>query len=124
MRGGGIEPRLTTPARGKPTSNKSGTCATGSRCFGLTFAADGRLATTSYDGMVRLYDLNFKLIVPPRKAPGGNQPLRIVFSPDGTTLAVGYGDLAAVDLFDGHSLAPLPRPNVDGLGNGNLMQVM
>ena len=30
----------------------------------------------------------------------------------------------AVDLFDGHSLAPLPRPNVDGLGNGSLSEVM
>ena len=63
---------------------------------------------------------DFKLLVPPRKATGGNQPHRIAFSPDGTVLAVGYADAATVDLFDGRSLAPLPRPNVDGLRNGNL----
>ena len=29
------------------------------------------IATTSYDGMIRLYDRNFKAVVGPRKAPGG-----------------------------------------------------
>jgi WD40 repeat protein len=83
--------------------------------YGLTFAADGRLATASWDGKLRLYDRDFKLVVPPRKATGGDRPHKIAFSPDGTMLAVGYEDAAIVDLFDGHSLAPLPRPNVDGL---------
>ena len=62
----------------------------GDDIYGATFAADGRLATASYDGKVRLYDRDFKLVVPPRKATGGNQPFRIAFSPDGTMLAVGY----------------------------------
>jgi WD40 repeat protein len=57
--------------------------------------------------------------VPPSKLIGGNEPYGIAFSPDGTLLAVGFAD-AAVDLFDGHSLGPLPRPNVDGLRYGNL----
>ena len=92
----------------------------GDAIYGVTFAADGRLATASYDGKVRLYDRDFKLVVPARKATGGEQPLRIAFSPDGSMLAVGYADAATVDLFDGHSLAPLPGPNVDGLRNGNL----
>ena len=93
----------------------------GDDIYGATFAADGRLATTSYDGKVRLYDRDFKLVVPPRKATGGNQPFRIAFSPDGTILAVGYNDAATVDLFDGHSLAPLSRPNVDGVRTGMLV---
>jgi WD40 repeat protein len=91
--------------------------------YGVAFAADGRLATASWDGRVRLYDRDFKLVVPPTKATGGDQPHRIAFSPDGTMLAVGYADAATVDLFDGHSLAPLPRPNVDGLRNGTLSNV-
>jgi WD40 repeat protein len=91
--------------------------------YGLTFAADGRLATASVDGKVRLYNRDFKLAVPPRKASGGDEPHRIAFSPDGNMLAVGYEDAATVDLFDGHSLAPLPGPNVDGLRNGNLSNV-
>jgi WD40 repeat protein len=96
----------------------------GSDVYGVTFAADGRLATASYDGKVRLYNHDFKLVVPPRKATGGNQPFRIEFSPDGTMLAVGYSDAVTVDLLDGHSLAPLPGPNVDGLRNGSLAKVM
>jgi WD40 repeat protein len=91
--------------------------------YGATFAADGRLATASDDGKVRLYDHEFKLAVPPRKATRGNRPDRIAFSPDGTMLAVGYADAAIVALFDGHLLAPLPGPNVEGLRNGHLSDV-
>jgi WD40 repeat protein len=89
----------------------------GDRINGVTFSADGRLATTSDDGKVRLYDSAFRLVVPPKKVTGG--PLRIAFSPDGALLAVGYADAPAVDLLDGHSLAPLPGPDVKGL-NGSL----
>src|SRR5262249_27618695 len=78
----------------------------------------------SYDGQVRLYDRDFKLAVPPRKATGGDRLDRIAFSPDGTILAAGYADAATLDLFDGHSLEPLQRPNVDGLRNGDLTQVI
>jgi outer membrane protein assembly factor BamB len=93
--------------------------------YGATFAADGRLVTASRDGKVRLYDHNhnFNLAVS-RKAAGGGEPFRIAFSPDGAVLAVGHEDAAAtVELFDGHSLAPLPGPNVDGLRNGSLSTV-
>jgi WD40 repeat protein len=90
----------------------------GGEIYGATFAADGRLATASYDGKVRLYDRDFKLVVPPKKATG--QPYRSAFSPDGSALAVGYADAATVDLFDGRSLAPLPGPNADGVKNGAL----
>jgi WD40 repeat protein len=95
----------------------------GDAIYGATFAANGRLATASLDGKVRLYDRHFKLLVPPRKAAGGDQPLGIAFSPDGAMLAVGYEDATAVDLFDGRSLAPLPRPNVDGLHHRSLGNV-
>jgi WD40 repeat protein len=88
--------------------------------YGISFAADGRLATTSLDSKVRLYDRNFKQIVPPRKTTGGAHPTRIAFSPDGTKLAVGYDDKVTLDLLDGHSLAPLPRPDTNGLNYGNL----
>jgi WD40 repeat protein len=91
--------------------------------YGLSFSADGRLATASIDGKVRLYERDFRLAVPPRKATGGNQLFRVAFSPDGTVIAVGYEDIARVDLFDGHSLEPLPGPNLTGVANGNLSQV-
>src|SRR5262249_38280506 len=72
----------------------------GDPIYGATFAADGRLAIASRDGKVRLYERDFKLVVPPRKTPGGDRPFRIAFSPDGTKLAVGYDDASLVDLFD------------------------
>jgi WD40 repeat protein len=95
----------------------------GGDIYGVDFAADGRLATTSDDGQVRLYNRDFKQIVAPRKPTGGAQPYRIAFSPDGIILAVGYEDTARVDLLDGHSLAPLPGPNVDDIRSGSLSRV-
>jgi WD40 repeat protein len=90
---------------------------------GVTFAADGRLATTSYDGKLRLYDPTFRLAAPPEQVTGGKLPFKIAFSPDGAVLAVGYADAPAVDLLDGRSLAPRPRPYLDGLSRGSLSRV-
>jgi WD40 repeat protein len=96
----------------------------GERIHGIAFAADGRLATASYDLNIRLYDRNFKLVVPPQKMTGRKWPYRVAFSPDGTVLTAGYERAMAVDLLDGHSLMPLPpSPNVDGLVGGNLSTV-
>jgi WD40 repeat protein len=94
----------------------------GSDIYGLSFAADGRLATASFDGKIRLYDQTFKLL-PPRNVTGGKRPFRIAFSPDGNTLALGYREVPVVQLFDGRSLAPLPSPTLDGLNNGWLSKV-
>lgn len=92
----------------------------GARSNGAAFAGDGRLATTSYDGKVRLYDRSFKLIAT-QETLTGRRPGRIAFRPDGKVLAVGYGDTRAVDLLDGQSLARLPGPNVDGLYGGGFI---
>jgi hypothetical protein len=89
--------------------------------YGITFSADGRLATTSLDGNVRLYDSDFRLVVPAKKVIG--RPIGIAFSPNGALLAVGHLDEPTVDLFDGHSLSLLPGPNVDGLTEGALAYV-
>ena len=89
----------------------------GHQSYGADFADDGRLATSSFDGKVRLYDRNFKLIAT-QETLSGHQPFRLAFRPDGDVLAVGYRDKPSLDLLDGHSLARLPGPNVDGLDNG------
>jgi WD40 repeat protein len=94
----------------------------GDQSYGVAFADDGRLATSSLDGKVRLYDRSFKLVAT-QETLSGSWPARLAFRPDGKVLAVGYGDKASVDLLDGHSLARLPGPNVDGLDNGILPNV-
>jgi WD40 repeat protein len=76
--------------------------------YGAAFAGDGRLATTSSDGHVRLYDRSFTLVEV--KTISGHQPNGIAFSPDGRVLAVGYSDRAAIDLLDGKTLDPIPGP--------------
>jgi len=94
----------------------------GDTSYGAAFAHDGRLATTSFDGHVQLYDRAFRRIGR-QQTTGGHQPFGVAFSPDGKTLAVGYHDTTAVGLFDGETLDLLPGPETDGLDNGNLMIV-
>jgi len=76
----------------------------GESVYGLAFSQDGRLATACLDGYLRLYDSNFKLIKK-EKAPGGEMPITMSFSPDGSKIAVG---LSGVILFprQGHGNSP------------------
>jgi WD40 repeat protein len=89
---------------------------------GAAFAPDGRLATTTDDGKVRLYAANLNGTIRPTVAiDASGHPWGIAFSPDGTRLAVGYEDRAAVTLLDGRTLAELPGPDVKaiiGIGGG------
>jgi WD40 repeat protein len=94
--------------------------------YGVDFAPYGRLATTSYDGKVRLYVGDLRGRIQPARvieATGGEHPYGIAFSPDGARLVVGYDDTTQVDLMDARTLAPLPRPDLRGIGNGDLSKV-
>jgi len=67
------------------------------RIFGLDFASDGRLATASWDGNIRLYTPG-QWREPSREIAGlGQHPVRIAFDPAGTNLAVGYDGAGEVD---------------------------
>jgi WD40 repeat protein len=84
----------------------------GGDSYGAVFARNGRLATTSYDGLIRSYRYdpgsdspNFRRVGEPFKAPSGDLPDGVAYSPDGKLLAVGYYDVAAVDVLDGTTLA-------------------
>lgn len=94
----------------------------GSDMYGLAFAADGRLAASSFDGSVRLYDSGFRLLVK-KEAPSGLRPRGVAFHPKGEVLALGYHDSVAVDLLNARTLEPLPKPAAGGLRGGNLEQV-
>jgi len=78
----------------------------GDSVYGLDFSYGGKLVTTSYDGYIRLYDENFNLIKK-KKAPGGKRPFHISFSPDGSKIAVGYGDTKNVDVISSNDLKKL-----------------
>jgi WD40 repeat protein len=98
----------------------------GGQSYGASFATDGRLATTGYDGKVRLYASDLQGDVRPVAtipAPGGQRPYGIAFSPDGTRLAIGYDDSTVVDLLDGHTLEKLPGPDLAGIDNGDLSKI-
>jgi WD40 repeat protein len=94
----------------------------GDSSYGATFSADGRLATTSFDGRVRLYNESFELVAS-TEPTGGPWLYGIAFSPDGAKLAVGHEHTTAVNLLDGRTLAPLPGPDIDGINNDDFMTV-
>ncbi|MBY0429765.1 MAG: hypothetical protein K2Q10_01085, partial [Rhodospirillales bacterium] len=80
----------------------------------FAFDAQNRLATVSDDGRVRLYDPQARHAAEV-KAPGGQHPHRIVFSPDGKTLAVTYADSARVDILAVSDLRLLHSADIEGL---------
>ena len=64
------------------------------------------IATTSYDGNIRLYGSRLDRRQTLR-APDGKRPYGIAFSPDGGRIAIGYDDTRQVTVLDGHTLSKL-----------------
>ncbi len=85
----------------------------GDSSYDITFSHDGRLASVSLDGHIRLYDDDFQL-AEKRRAQGGNHPYSADFSPNGSRLAVAYADSPRVEVLDGHGLELLYRPDIAG----------
>ena len=83
----------------------------------VAWAPDGRLATVSYDGAVRLYDREFSRIrrVDPT---GGSRPYSLAFSPDGERLAVGFTDSNRLQVLDGRTLRLSYEPDMSGVREG------
>ena len=86
------------------------------------FGPAGQLVTSALDGQIRLYGAGFNLIAK-RPAPGGKEPFAVAFTPDGSRIAVGLADTAAVALLSGQDLQPLEPPRRKGLDNGDLSKV-
>jgi WD40 repeat protein len=92
-----------------------------------------RVATSCYDGFVRLYDLTTlaghdssspRPIAPVSKIrpPGGRRPWGLAFSPDGTLLAVGFNVIQKVDVLQvkANTLEHAYSPDTTGVrGDGH-----
>jgi hypothetical protein len=94
----------------------------GDNSYSVDFDRSGRLLSTSYDGHLRLYGADFRLIAK-KKAPGGKRPFFARFAPDGRTIAVGFDDSTAVNLLSGENLSFLHSPDTPAVDNGDLSKV-
>ena len=70
----------------------------------IDFDHQGRLVTTSWDGYIRLYDANFRLLAK-QQVPDCKQPYTARFSPAGDKVAVGFFDSGGVKVLSAQDLA-------------------
>jgi len=94
----------------------------GNHVYAADFDPNGRLITGSHDGLIRLYGGDFKLIMK-KKAPGGNKPSAVSFSPDGSNIVVGFGDSSKVDVLSGRDLSYQYSPDTSGVAKGGFISV-
>jgi WD40 repeat protein len=88
----------------------------------VDFGGDGKVATAAFDGFVRLYGGDYKLLTK-KKMRAGQKLNAVAFSPDGKFLAVGYQDTLAVDVLNAADLSPAFSADVGGIDGGNLAAV-
>jgi WD40 repeat protein len=94
------------------------------RIGGIDFSREGMLAVACLDGLVRLYDRDFRLIARAHARPG-KQPVIVRFSPDDQTIAVGFVDTPQVGLLSAENLELLHAPPLAGFeGQVNLTGVV
>ncbi len=89
----------------------------GNQSYSAHFSSDGKLLTTSFDGLLRLYRFDGKALYlfAKRAAPGGQNPFAARFSPDGTRIAVGFGDTSVVNVLSARDLSLEYAPDTSGL---------
>ena len=98
----------------------------GADTYAAAFSPDGqRLVTTSFDGLIRLYDVAEGRLrhLTSARTPAGDQPFSAAYSPDGRRIAVGYADRAALAVLQADSLSIDHLPNTSSADNGNLSTV-
>lgn len=120
--GSGNGLRLYAPGADGGWTELARDTAYGGSSYGVAFTADSaRLATTSFDGQLRLYDRDGGLVLAVETVPGN--PFGLAFNPVDGRLAVGFYDSPEVRLCDGTTLQALPGPDLAGIDNGDLFSV-
>ncbi len=89
----------------------------------LTWSADNRIATTSSDSQIRLYQVRNARLTKLLQVPCGPAvPNGMAFSPDGQRLAVGF-DVPHVIVLNAKDLHSAYEPDVRGIDGYNLTKV-
>lgn len=93
--------------------------------YSCDFDTSGNLATSSYDGKIRLYPnsgANYKLgkVI---QSSAGKQPFSVKFNHKGDRIAIGFSDLPVLEVRDASDLSLLYQPDAGDLDNGSLSQV-
>ena len=94
----------------------------GAPSYNVTFAADGSLYATSFDGFLRRYDAELKLVAK-TKAPDGRRPYALALDPAGERLAVGYDDAPAVSILKASTLTTIAKAETGDIKQGGLSAV-
>jgi WD40 repeat protein len=88
-----------------------------------------RFVTTSYDGLIRLYEItpdkdsaSLNLLEKVR-THGGKGAHSARFSPDGTLIAVGFRASPKIDVYSSKDLSYLYSPDTSGIEDGDLRAV-
>ena len=94
----------------------------GDTAYWVEFDQTGRFVTASYDGHVRLYGQDSRVLAR-KSVEGSARPFSARFSPDGSKVAVGFDDSTAVVILAGTDLRVLYRADTRDLQVGNLSSV-
>ncbi len=92
----------------------------------LSFDSTGRrLVTSSFDGYLRLYELDEDelRLVKKQSMQSRGIPVGVKFSPDGASIAVGFADVLQVKVLSSTDLSVLYEPDLSNVRNGELSVV-
>ncbi len=85
-----------------------------------------RLVTSSFDGFIRLYEVNEDGLRLIKKQSVSNKglPVGVKFSPYGASIAVGFADILKVSVVSAFDLSVLYEPDLGNISNGELSLVV